>query len=78
MQQQLAKAKGSGVVAEARAFPSRPKGDKWQTKPKETEEGATQPRSCWHCKDPGHMKYDWPQLPECFKCQKRGFISIAG
>ena len=72
MQQQLAK--GSGVVVEARAIPSRHKGAKWHTKPKETEEGATQLRSCWHCKDPGHMKYDCPQLPECFKCHRRGHV----
>ena len=41
MQQQLAKAEGSEAVAKARAFPSRPTGDNWQTKPKEIEEGAT-------------------------------------
>ena len=74
MQQQLAKAEDSDAAAKARTFPVRPKGDKWQTKPKGTEEGATQPRSCWHCKDPGHMKYDCPQLPECFNCHKQGHV----
>ncbi len=58
--------KGSGAKATTKYSESRSNFD--QVK------GATLPRACWNCNDPGHMKHECPELPECYKCHRRGHV----
>ena len=35
---------------------------------------AKEPNACWHCGNCGHMKSECPELPECFRCHRRGHV----
>ena len=35
---------------------------------------AKEPNACWHCGNHGHMKSECPELPEYFRCHRRGHV----
>lgn len=47
---------------------------KAEKKPEATPTAEKKPFACFKCGDPGHGKTECPQLPECYKCHKRGHV----
>ena len=48
-------------------------------KGKNVKTASPAPTTCWNCGDPTHIRFEYPKLPECFKCHKRGHLKkIAG
>lgn len=45
-----------------------------EKKPGEQPTTERKPFACFNCGDPSHPKSECPQLPECYKCHKRGHV----